>query len=152
MHDKKRQNSFLCAARLGFSPCSGELLSLEGVVDLVQKRQGHEEKRKAAPFQRPFQSMLLPHAVSLAGCCPLLQTVEGLLSLPCFLYPNRLSQGNSPKFQQFPFFLTLFSCLQMLSTYIFASMDQKGQGQPPKSQLRCTTFRAGWNFPLFRNC
>lgn len=63
--EKKRQNSFLCVAEQSFSLCSGELLSLESAVDFVQRRQKHEEKRKAASFQRFFQSTLLSHA----KCC-----------------------------------------------------------------------------------
>lgn len=137
MEEKKGQNSFLCSARLDSSHCSGELLSLGDAADLVQKRQGHEEKRKAAAFQRSFQSRLLP----LAPKCPWQAAAPSFSRLwrvcshsHVFCFYTDYHRVNHPSSNNFLFPHPLLPPSVALYPQLYFYGPERGQGQPPKSK------------------
>lgn len=158
MHEKKKGR--IPFSVLDFSHCSGELLSLGAAADLVQKRQGTWRKEESSTISElfPIQADATCTKVSLAGCCLLLlQTLEGFLSLSCFLFPNRLSQGNSPQAQQFPFSSPsspTFCCSPPTASPLWTREGRNNhQSHNPVHDLQgWLDFSSASYTPPFRNC
>lgn len=146
---KKRQNSSLCVAKQSFSPCSGELLSLEGAADFVQRRQKHEEKRKAASFQRLFQSTLLSHAKCHWQTATLsFSRLWSACSLShVFCSQTHCHRVTSPSFSHallsHPPPQLRHSVALWFLTHGFPSMDYRGEGLIPRSPTGTHTSKAG---------
>lgn len=143
---KKRQNPFLHGARLGFSHCSGELLSLEDVC-----REGRDmSKRGKQPISEifPIHAVVTCENVFLTGCCPLLlQTVEVCSHSHVFCSQidyHRVTYLSSNNFL-FPHPLLPPSVAPHAQPRLCGA---ERAGTSTKATTPCVhhTFRAGWTF------
>lgn len=116
---------------------------------LCRKGRGHEEKRKAAPFQSSFQSRLMP----LAPKCPW-QAAASSSSRPwrvsshCHVFCSQTDyhRVTHPKPNNFLFPHPLLPPSVALHPQLPLYGPERA-GTTTKVTTQCMTFRTGWTFP-----